>query len=142
MWCLMRPSFADIGHKMLTLWALAIMLAIQAGALDLPTTPSQLGAPPYQITSGLPVHFLISVPDPQVPRISSIRKGSPPQDVQLAPQEPDVHPWPNTLCLAANSMTVSKIHFTCTALTFYPFTHAFHLQAQRLVTPSGQVVLK
>uniref|UniRef100_A0A8C2P210 Vomeromodulin-like n=1 Tax=Capra hircus TaxID=9925 RepID=A0A8C2P210_CAPHI len=78
MWCLMRPSFADIGHKMLTLWALAIMLAIQAGALDLPTTPSQLGAPPYQITSGLPVHFLISVPDPQVPRISSIRKGSPP----------------------------------------------------------------
>lgn len=39
-------------------------------------------------------------------------------------------------------MTVSKIHFTCTALTFYPFTRAFHLQAQRLVTPSGQVVLK
>lgn len=48
----------------------------------------------------------------------------------------------NTLCLAANSVTVSKIHFTCTALTFYTFTHAFHLQAQRLVTPSGQVVLK
>ncbi|XDC81312.1 hypothetical protein R6Z07F_012485 [Ovis aries] len=63
---------------MLTLWALAIMLAIQAGALDLPTTPSQLGAPPCKTTAGLPIHFPISVPDPQVPRISSIRKGSPP----------------------------------------------------------------
>uniref|UniRef100_E1BI89 Vomeromodulin-like n=2 Tax=Bos TaxID=9903 RepID=E1BI89_BOVIN len=65
-----------IGHKMLTLWALAIMLAIQAGALDLSTSPSQVGAPPDKITSRLPVHFPISVPDPQVPRISSIRKGS------------------------------------------------------------------
>ncbi|KAG5201799.1 hypothetical protein JEQ12_004562 [Ovis aries] len=63
---------------MLTLWALAIMLAIQAGALDLPTTPSQLGAPPCKTAAGLPIHFPISVPDPQVPRISSIRKGSPP----------------------------------------------------------------
>nr|XP_005896997.1 PREDICTED: vomeromodulin [Bos mutus] len=41
MWCLTKPSFADIGHKMLTLWALAIMLAVQAGALDLSTSPSQ-----------------------------------------------------------------------------------------------------
>ncbi|KAB0346810.1 hypothetical protein FD754_011667 [Muntiacus muntjak] len=63
---------------MLTLWALAIMLAVQAGALDLSTSPSRLGALPDKITSGLPIHFPISVPDPQVPRISSIRKGSPP----------------------------------------------------------------
>uniref|UniRef100_A0A8C6DHR6 Vomeromodulin n=1 Tax=Moschus moschiferus TaxID=68415 RepID=A0A8C6DHR6_MOSMO len=54
------------------------MLAIQAGALDLSTAPSQLEALPDKITPGLPVHFPISVPDPQVPRISSIRKGSPP----------------------------------------------------------------
>ncbi|OWK03263.1 hypothetical protein Celaphus_00007892 [Cervus elaphus hippelaphus] len=63
---------------MLTLWALAIMLAVQAGALDLSTSPLRLGALPDKITSGLPIHFPISVPDPQVPRISSIRKGSPP----------------------------------------------------------------
>lgn len=87
-----EAPFADIGHKMLTLWALAIMLAIQAGALDLPTTPSQLGAPPCKTAAGLPIHFPISVPDPQVPRISSIRKGHL-RDVQLAPQEPDVHPY-------------------------------------------------
>ncbi|CAI9154539.1 unnamed protein product [Rangifer tarandus platyrhynchus] len=63
---------------MLTLWALAIMLAVQAGALDLSTSPLPLGALPDKITSGLPIHFPISVPDLQVPRISSIRKGSPP----------------------------------------------------------------
>ena len=78
MWCLTKPSFADIGHKMLTLWALAIMLAVQAGALDPSTSPLPLGALPDKITSGLPIHFPISVPDLQVPRISPIRKGSPP----------------------------------------------------------------
>lgn len=41
-WYLTKPSFADIGAEMRTLWALATILALQAEALDLLSPPPVL----------------------------------------------------------------------------------------------------
>lgn len=137
MWCLMRPSL-QISPQDADPVGLGHHASHPGRSADLPTTPSQLGAPPCKTNPlGFPFISRSVCLTHKSPEFLNQKRLSTP-DVQLAPQQPDVHPWPNTLCLAANPVTVSKIHFTCTALTFYPFTHAFHLQAQRLVTPSDR----
>ncbi|XP_020933350.1 vomeromodulin-like [Sus scrofa] len=71
----------DIGHKMLTLWALAIMLAIQARASDIGTLPGNIFPRPgvHYVSIPSELHFNPPANGPlsRVSRRGSIPKGSP-----------------------------------------------------------------